>query len=61
MSGRKQGKGGHHKGYRGPWPEDHSAIPGRQAKQGGGEKPRPEGGTHAPQVHKIPQQAPKPK
>ena len=61
MPGKRHQGHGHHKGYRGPWPEDHSAIPGRQAEQTGGDKARPEGGPHPPQVQKIPQQAPKPK
>lgn len=60
MSSKKGGKGGHHKQYRGPWPEQHSAIPGRAAKTGGGvDKARPEGAPHQTPVHKIPPQTPK--
>jgi len=34
MPGKKGGKPGHHKPYKGPWPEQHTAIPGRKPEGG---------------------------
>lgn len=61
MAGKKGGKpGGHHKTYKGPWPEDHGAVPGRKPSgEKGHDKTHAEGGPHQTQVHKIPPQAPK--
>ena len=59
MSGKKGGKT-HHKPYKGPWPENHPSIPGREAHpsavHGRGDL------SHAPHqspVQKVPPQAPK--
>jgi hypothetical protein len=60
MPGKKGGKPGHHKSYKGPWPEQHTAIPGRKPQGGPGrEKTHSEGAPHQTQVHKIPPQTPK--
>ena len=60
MPGKKGSKPGHHKTYKGPWPEQHSAIPGRkQEGDKGHDKTHPEGGSHQTPIHKIPPQTPK--
>jgi hypothetical protein len=60
MPGRKHGNAGHHKPYKGPWPEEHSGIPGRAAKTGKeAGKPKPDRTPQQTPVHKIPPPAPK--
>ena len=61
MSGQKGKKGTHHKPYKGPWPEEHNpSVPGRDGKDEKlKEKTHPQGGSGAPQGHKIPPPAPK--
>ncbi len=61
MTGKRKGKGGHHKAYRGPWPEDHGAkFSGRRSGENT-ESPRvkAEGAPAQPKVQKIPQNTPK--
>lgn len=60
MPGKKGSKHGHQKTYKGPWPEQHTAIPGRKPEGGKGhEHTHSEGGSHQTPIHKIPPQAPK--
>lgn len=61
MTGKRKGKGGHHKSYRGPWPEDHGTkFSGRKSQEDkDAPRTRDAGGPAQPKVHKIPQNAPK--
>lgn len=60
MPTRKHGKTAHHKTYKGPWPEEHSGIPGRAPKTGKApDKSTLAGHPNAAPIHKIPPQTPK--
>lgn len=54
-------KKGGHKTYKGPWPENHPSIPGRNPKETGSGHARPDPSHTPPQtpVHKVPPQTPK--
>ncbi len=60
MPGKKHGKTIQHRSYRGPWPEEHTAVPGQPSRVGRERtQSRTETPSQPPQVHKIPPPAPK--
>ncbi len=60
MPGKKHSNPMHHKQYRGPWPEQHASIPGRDAKAAKETEGKRTETVHTPApVHKIPPQTPK--